>query len=438
MTFGRKVLFLSGQLGLMMLARFFFQWIIKYSTTVESGTEVVGDALFSAGVVGAVLLGFRVFDGITDPLAGALTDWWVRKGKERRSLLWYAFLLPPIGLALCFAPEHSMSEMLRWLLLTSGMFVFFVGYTLYCIPYWSLVSDYSSGDESTQCSLSTLLGAGILLATAVGFIISPILISNFGFFVAAVLFGLVSVFLMILPYFAKPKIEGKSQNNQSNKKPVPLLKAMSLTMAHRRFLALIVLLAGSQMSLTMMTGAAPFIAIDLLAGGEADVAKLMGPFLGTAIPFFIVTPWFSRRFGWEKSLVVSSVLLGVIYAMTGALGQAVIGSPMTTAMLLFSLGGPMVAILLGLEAEGITECAEERGGNSVSVYWGVHNLVVKGSNGVSIWICGILATRVGLSDGWLTGTEAVRAMSFIAGLFLAVGVVAYFVIKMLDQHKHST
>ena len=93
----------------------------------------------------------------------------------------------------------------------------------------------------------------------------------------------------------------------------------------------------------------------------------------------------------------------------------------------------MVAILLGLEGEGITECAEEQGGDSVSIYWGVHNLVVKGSNGVSIWICGLLATRVSLSNGMLTGTEAVRSMSLIAGLFLVIGVVAYYLITYLND-----
>ena len=437
----RKIFFLAGQLGLMIMVRFFFQWIIKYSTTVapddlaETGnvtveaansSGMIGTALFSATAVGGLFFAFRVFDGVTDPIAGGISDWWARKGRERRRLLWYSFFLPPLGLALCFAPNHAMDPSTRWAFLVCGMFVFFVGYTLYCIPYWSLVSDYSEGKEENKRSMSTLLGAGVLLATAVGFVISPMVIDAYGYSKSSIIFAAVSIGMLILPYYAKPAGEPPVP---STEEPIPVLQAVKQAFAHRKFAGLVFLLAGSQMSLTIMTGAAPFIAIDLLNGSEKDVALLMGPFLGVAIPCFLFTPWISRKLGWEKALVFASLGLGAVYCTTGGLGAALIGSPLTTAMVLFCLGGPMVAVLLGLEGEGITICAEERGGESVSIYWGVFNFVVKALNGIALWICGILATRVAMTEGVLTGTAAIRGMSFIAGGFLALGVIVYYVLK---------
>ena len=128
----KVILYGAGQLGIMLLARFFFQWLIKYA---DLGAESESGALFVGATVGLVFLGFRIFDGVTDPLAGALGDWWVAKGRQRRKLLWSSFWLPPIGLILVFAPHHDMSQLLRWSILCSGMFIFFVGYTLYAIPY---------------------------------------------------------------------------------------------------------------------------------------------------------------------------------------------------------------------------------------------------------------------------------------------------------------
>ncbi|MEZ5325958.1 MAG: hypothetical protein R3F19_12965 [Verrucomicrobiales bacterium] len=58
-----------------------------------------------------------------------MSDVWIRSGKERRTLLWFAFLLPSIGLILTFLPNHDMTQVVRWSLLGSGMFLFFVGYT---------------------------------------------------------------------------------------------------------------------------------------------------------------------------------------------------------------------------------------------------------------------------------------------------------------------
>ena len=91
-------------------------------------------------------------------------------------------------------------------------------------------------------------------------------------------------------------------------------------------------------------------------------------------------------------------------------------------MIIFALAGPGVAILLGVEGEAITTCAERQGGGKVSMYFGVYNFIVKALNGVAIAVTGILAD---LSNGAL-GVWAVRLMPFFAGGSLVVGVFLYY------------
>lgn len=426
MTAGRCFLFLAGQLGLMTLVRYFLQWITFYSTTQGPGSTAT---LFSASAVGGALLAFRIFDGLTDPVAGSVSDGWVRQGKERRSLLWFSFFVPAIGLALIFLPHHGMAEELRWFSLLTGMFVFFVGYTFYGIPYWSLISDFSQGNQDTQRLLSTLLGAGLLLATGIGFVVSPMIVEAHGYFRGALFFAIPSLILMALPYFSAPKGRMIRPVATSSTAP-PIRAAIRTALQHRRFMALIVIFVGSQMSLTIMTSAAPFIAVHLLNGTEGDVAKLLGPFLLAALPCFLFTPALARRMGSERAITVATILLGVVYALTGGLGSAWVGTPLLTGMLLFSLGGPMVAILLGIEGEAITACAEERGPDYVSQYFGVFNFVVKAFNGVAIWLAGIMAARATSgATGWLSGDAGIRSMCFVAGACLLVGVIAFYAIK---------
>jgi glycoside/pentoside/hexuronide:cation symporter, GPH family len=410
----RRVLYAAGQLGMMALTRYLFGWIIDFSSTEGPG----GRVLLSATMVGAVFLGFRVFDGLSDPIAGMLSDGWVRRGRERRRLLWASFLLPSIGLALCFAPSHEMPVFARWVLLCGGLLVFFSGYTFYAIPYWSLVDDYSGGDEGTRRSLSTALGAGLMVATAVGFVASPRLVESVGFFGGAIVFAVPAGVAMILPYFAAPpacharaeRFEGRT----------PVLRSFGIALRHRRFLALLVLFSGSQMSFTIMTAAAPFIAIRLLGGSRSDVSVLLGPLLGVAVVCFPLVPWVSRRLGWERGLLLSSIALAAVYAFSALLGEGIVVSPVFTAMVVFGLAGPMTAVLLGLESEAITTCARERGGDVVSTYFGVFNLVVKSLNGVALLLAGTLAD---LSRGEM-GTLAVRLMSVVAGfcIFACVGL----------------
>ncbi len=420
-------LFTLGQVGMMSLARYFFQWIIKFSTT-----DAGGNTLFAAGAVGAVLLAFRLFDGVTDPFAGALSDYWVSKGRRRRELLIFTLLLPGIGLALCFLPSEAMSTALRWSVLVFGMFLFFVGYTFYAIPYWSLIDDYSSGDPHLRRRLSNLLGAGLLIATGIGFVISPLLVDQIGYFWGACVFGVLASIGMLGPVLADPHPAQDLEPLDQSSEFAPAT-AFLRAFKQPRFVGLVMLLGGSQMSLTIMTSAAPFIAVDLLKGTEQDVSLLLGPLLAAALPCFIFAPRLSTRFGWEKVLVVSSILLGLVYCSAAAVGADIIVSPFVTAMLIFVCGGPMVAMLLALEGEAITDCAREAGGDSVSMFFGVYNLVVKAMNGVAIFMAGVFAE---MSRG-VHGDQAIRWMILAAGISLFVGMTAYILIVRLRSRLEA-
>jgi Na+/melibiose symporter-like transporter len=481
MNLYRKIAFLMGQVGLMMLARYFFQWITKFctesaeslrqtaaqvhqATSAEVTTEVLDPisricgvttsetiqaTLFSVGLVGAILMLFRIFDGVTDPLAGGLSDWWVRQGRQRRSLLWYSFWIAPVGLILCFAPTYEMNVTLRWTFLVGGMFIFFVGYTLYCIPYWSLISDYAGDNERDQQVLSTLLGAGILIATGLGFVISPFLIKSFGYGQSAWCFALVAAPLMVLPYFAAPAsmsdtstsvsddadADMSSEDNDTSSN-LALMTSLKRTFNNNRFLSLMFLFAGSQMSLTIMTAAAPFIAEGLLGESKDAVPLLMGPFLGMTLLSFPLVPWISRRVGWERAMMWASIGLSSVYLLTGTLGSAWLGTPLTTAMIIFAAAGPFVGVLLGLEGEAITHCAQDDGPEYVSIYWGVFNLIVKSLNGLALWMSAMIAARICplregfwgqgfLGDESWIGVSAVRSMGMSAGILLLIGVLGY-------------
>ncbi len=440
MNFLQFTLFMCGQLGVMLLTRFFFQWLIDFcsqSITISSGASI---SLFSATIVGAALLGFRVFDGVTDPIAGGLADNWVKRGRERRVLLWYTAPIPAIGMALCFVPSIEHSEMVRWGILLSGLFVFFVGYTLYAIPYWSLIGDYAQGDEQRRGKLSTLLGVGLLIATAIGFIITPMMINTYGYMSSALMISVFSIPLMIAPYYASPKIESARSAESSLERDEPQgmsepmdegfvdepqgqLAQLLVALKHRRFLAVICLFAGSQMSFTVMTAAAPFIASDLLGGSKSDVAWILGPLLAVALPSSVLITILARKIGWERSVAIACLALGCVYLGAGGLGGSVVYSPMVTASLLFALGGPMVAVLLGLEGEAITACAEENGGG-IGMYFGVYNLIVKGANGVAIAVTGILADLARGGDPWM-----VKLMGMSAGGMLLLGLISYAALK---------
>ncbi len=415
------VLYTCGQLGVMMLTRYFFQWIIRFSDGSAAATSPGASdvALFSAAAVGAVFFAFRIFDAVIDPVIGLFADGWSKRGRDRRSLLWLSFPLAPLGLALVFTPALEMAPALRWGLLGAGMLFFFFGYSLYIIPYWSLIDDYAAGDARVRTRISNAQGVGLLLATGVGFVLSPIAVARWGFRGGAVAFALLGALLMVLPYFAGRPARAASSSEESS----PGFAALAEAFRDRKFRAVVVLFAGAQMSFTVMTAAAPYIAERLLGGTLKDVALLLGPFLLAALPSFVFVPRIAARLGWEKFTLLATVGLGVAYSGAGLLGQGIVGSPLTTAMIVFACAGPAAAVILGLEAEAITRSAAETGHGRIGIYFGLFNFVVQALNGFAVYLMGILAEEA------RTSVAVVRFMPFLAGALCLLGVVLYLVLR---------
>ena len=95
----------------------------------------------------------------------------------------------------------------------------------------------------------------------------------------------------------------------------------------------------------------------------------------------------------------------------------------------------MVAVLLGLEGEAITACADDQGGDSVGIYFGVYNFVVKGFNGVAIAMTSIFASWA-RADG-ADGAWAVRLMGMSAGALLLIGLIAYACLKPRVRNEEA-
>ena len=362
------------------------------------------------------MFSFRLFDAVTDPIAANLTDSWLAKGRSRQSFLLLVMVGAPLGLCLTFYPNFDMDMWLRYTCIALGLFLFFVGYTLYGIPYWSMMDDMAGEDENARKTLSNILGAGIMVSTGVCFALTPLLIEEFGFFWGAVALSFPCLIMMYLG--ARVKTQKTSQNNENQN--VPFMEALKAAFQNKKFIVLIGVFLVSQMSLTIISASSHFLATELLSLGSGGVVFLMVPVIGTACISFTVIPTISKKLGWEKTIIWSAILLGIVYIGAAFFGKVYIGSPKMSALANLILAGPMIAALIGLEGVAITESAREQGA-SVSLYFGVYNLMVKGGNGLAILIVGILTERfISTQD-----TLYIRLMPIFGGTFLLVGILIY-------------
>jgi glycoside/pentoside/hexuronide:cation symporter, GPH family len=416
----RKYLFyFSGQLGLMLHMRFFFQWIIDFA-----GGGVEGLAIVSTATLGFVLFLFRFFDAITDPLSGMLSDYIVARGGKRTTiLLWIAPVLP-LGLLLCFSISTSFPDLLNWILLTTGLFLFFTAYTLYCIPYWSLIDDYGGEGSLVKKRLSSLLGQGLFVATAIGFVITPILIEYFGYFTTAAIVAAISFPLLILPVFSGFKVREHVEDNEANFRFSFMTVAASLLLPlkERKFLSVLLYFTGSQMAFTVLTAAAPLYVVYMLGESRSYVSVMMGPVIILAILTFMILPRCMKKYHWRTLLHASSVLLGVVFIFSTILHTPFLIPVKHQAILLFAMVGPLIAVILGVEAYAIIESGSRE--SRTGMYFGAFNFVIKGMNGVALWSTGVASEFVARSGEtlWLRlllgGAGALVILLSFAGHFL--------------------
>ena len=407
---------------MMLSARYFFQWIISFAST----------ASISAATLGFLILGFRIYDAVTDPMAGHISDKLTKIPRVR--IMNYSVPIFALGLILCFLPNPEMQASTKWILEFLGMTLFFTGYTFYCIPYWGLVGDYAGPDINLSRTLSNLLGFGLLIATAIGFLASPALVSKFGYLNGAIIITMFSCCLMLLPNLCKLPAERVATVAAEKGLFREIFSSLLQTFKQKNFLAVCILFVGSQMSLTIMTASAPFLVSKLLNGKTSDIAFLMGPMIGVAIPSFLLSQKLSKLWGWEKSVYRASILLACLYALTSLIGISIIGSPLLTASFIFSFSGIPIAVLLGLEAEAVSFCAmAENQGNKISTYFGAINFLIKTFNGIALMLTGILTDF----SNQIGSNNPIRALPIIAGSCLVLSLVVSLLIKRLASAQTS-
>ena len=129
-------------------------------------------ALFSA-----LLLAVQIWDGINDPIIGALIDRDTRQyrmGKFKAYILTGAFGLLVSG-ALCFIPVPNAPTIVKSILFVVGYIVWDAFYTIANVPYGSMLSLISS-DGGERAQLSAWRGIGSAVGNALPMIILPFLI----------------------------------------------------------------------------------------------------------------------------------------------------------------------------------------------------------------------------------------------------------------------
>ncbi len=383
-----------------------------------------------AGLLGALP---RLFDALTDPVMGYISDHTYSKWGRRRPYIFIGAIITGLSFIIMWQinPENSHVYTFWYFLLWS--LVFYFGYTIFATPYIAL--GYEMSDDFKE---RTRLMAVAQFIGQFAWVIAPwswVIIYNPKLFKSApegarflsIWVGLGCMLIALIPAFickqkVIPKEEQKHINFQDIKgELVSFGKGIITTFKCKPFLKLCVVTFLIFNGFQTIAGFAWYIIVFYLFKGDMGAAGTWPAWFGTIsalCTIFLVIPivtFVSEKIGKRGAFIFSTLISLVGYSMKwwcfNPSNPYLMFLPLP--FLAFGIGG-LFTLMMSMTADicdlDELENGERREGVFGAVYW----WMVKLGQAIAIFFSGIILKGVGFRQG-----QAEQLQSTITGLRIA-------------------
>jgi glycoside/pentoside/hexuronide:cation symporter, GPH family len=408
-----KIAYGAGGGGSILIERIVFTWL--YFFWVRDAAA--GGVSFAApAVVGALMLGGRIVDAVTDPVVARWTDGHRgRLGRRRPFLLWSGLPLVVIGAAL-FLPPGEGPSLVNAVYLGVGLGLFYLLHTLYLAPYLALLADLAT-DARDRVALATSKASFQLLGSAIAIIPAALLVAAVGFPSMLVALGSVAVVLLYVPTLIDER-----RFSRATPTKVPLLPAIRATLRNRPFRTVLIGANALWFGFNLVVLNAVLYVTVLLGLEVGAVARYMAIVLGVALLLLPIANGAARHVGLRRVMIGSMVAMGAVYPLFYLLPAPPFGfEPSTFGSIVFGLAGIGLAGLFVVPDAIIAAVAGHdrrmTGQHREAMFYGVNGFVAKVNFGVSAAVSAALLQSFGSPLG-LQVTGPVGGAAALLGAWL--------------------
>ncbi|MEM8537852.1 MAG: MFS transporter [Pseudomonadota bacterium] len=277
------------------------------------------------GIAGFVTTAVLIFDMVTDPLVGYLSDRTQSRFGRRAPWMFFGVLVMSAGMVGLFAVPAGMgmAANIGWVVAFFGVAT--VGFTMVAIPY-SAQSGEITQDPKERSTMTGFRMAFASVGILIGGALIPGLAEGRGYAVGALMVTPLMVGAVWISLFATrkaPRIEKPAT--------VPLWDVFGLVFANRAFVVLVLLYGVMTLAVAMITAGLPFAAIYLIndtgdtpLSGAADALSVLSlmfaAFVAGSILSQAVWVMLSHRLGKVVALVLGLLCyIGLLYALYSVL-----------------------------------------------------------------------------------------------------------------------
>lgn len=390
-------------------------------------TDVLG---ISAAAVGTLFLVARLWDGINDPMMGALTDkMFKRRAKKHEGkqvdkfkpyLLYGSFLVVFAGIIMFFSPPGmSTVQKLIWAYVT--YILWGMAYTFVNIPYGSLAAVMTQ-DPVERSALSVSRGLGGMVGNILPRVIVPVLLGMFadnearGYLIAMAVMGVVAIASYLTTYFTVK--ENVVTSTAKAHEPLHFKESFKVLVKNKPFIAI------SIATIAMLTGMMVNQAVSVYYFKDNLQAIEMMSLLGVTslLPMLIISPVLSKvvkKIGTKKTVSYSSLIAGFFFLLILFLpDNAYIFIGITMMASIFNVVPNM--LIWGMVSDSIDYNEYLSGQRQEGVIYGSYSFVRKAGQAIAGFIAGQGLFLVSYNPDLVTQTD----MTLFGIKFLTVGLSA--------------
>jgi GPH family glycoside/pentoside/hexuronide:cation symporter len=361
-------------------------WLLNYFT------DTVGIAAGMAGI--AVGIG-KIWDAVTDPMMGYISDRTRSRWGRRRPYLLFGSFVWFIAMIVLFTNPQLNSPTALFVWAVAAYCFLSTVFTVVNVPYSSLTpeltKDYHersslNGYRAVFMVIGTLIGAGAALP-----LVGALPNKNIGFSVMGAVFGalMMGAALTTFASVREPKLVSAAQPKTG------FFKSYLYVFKTKPFIIVLLTYMMNMIAVTVVSGTMIYY-FKYIHDNEALTTVALLILLVTAMIFIPVAVLVSKRIGKKTTYAVGMLIISLacmlVFALGHELGVVFVFVMMFVAGLGLSTTYPMPWSMVPDTVEyGYLQSGERREGG----YYGIWTFFSKGGQGLAIAVSGLILHRTG-------------------------------------------
>jgi GPH family glycoside/pentoside/hexuronide:cation symporter len=396
-------------------------YLLKFST------DVVG---LAPALVGGLFAAARIWDAVTDPIAGWASDRTRSRMGRRRPWMFASALPLAIGFWALWTTPAGVPDGYAALWLGAALLLFYTAQTAFGIPHFSLGAELSTRyHERTRISAARVGAEMIGMGTAIG---ALHLLENAGSpeSAATLVTGAVASATLISILYSSLLLRERPENQDRGSNDP--FRAMRDVARNPHAVRLVTALLFAELGLGSVMVAIPY-ASEQLTGSVGNSSFLL---LGFLVPFALSVPlWLplTRRFGKARCWAASTAVCALGFASLGLFGLGSVPLSMCIAGAIGFAQAAMMTIPISIKADVIDWDEARTGERKEGSYFAAWNLVHKLGSGLSVAVVGFAIQ----GDGGVVDPAGVRfVITAMPAGFLAISTLVLMGFRF-GEREHS-